>query len=982
MVKEKFSISRMMLIQIRVKGKKMSTKTNQNKLIFAFLKSVSGAGIILGVLLLESVIATSKPPEIGFLLGISNHQPTELKKPDFLPDQNTIIAQNSSNSEADRLLQEGFQLFEQGTTESLRAALEKWEAARQLYRAVGDRLGEATTLNNVGFVYNSLGEKQQALDYYNQALPLVRAVGDKGGEAATLNNIGSVYHSLGERQQALDYYNQALPLVRAVGDKGGEAATLNNIGLVYDSLGERQQALDYYNQALPLVRAVGDKGGEAKILNGIGLVYDSLGEKQKALDYYNQALPLVRAVGDKGMEATTLNNIGLAYSSLGEMQQALDYYNQALPLVRAVGDRGGEATTLNNIGLVYDYLGKKQKALNYYNQALPLVRAVGDRGGEATTLNNIGFVYDSLGEKQQALNYYNQALPLIQAVGDKGMEATTLWNFAYLKRSQGNLTEALTDIEAAITIIEDLRTKIGSQELRQSYFATVQGSYQFYIKLLMQLHQQDPNKGYDAEALHVSERARARSLVELLTEANANIRQGVDPKFLEQEQNLLQQLNALDHQKYQLVSGSYSETELNEIKQKIDSTLTQLDQVKAQIRVSSPQYADLKYPAPLTVQEIQQQVLDEETVLLEYALGDEQSYLWVVTKNSLNSYILPKRSDIEAAAKTYREIVTLDSTAKIDTGLSLSQMLLEPAISQLENKRLLIVGDGILQTIPFAALPLPTSPDTPLLAQNEIVTLPSASTVSIQRQQLENRPLATKTLAVLADPVFNLNEQRISDTSGQRSASLNNTALTRATRNLGIGEGSAILDPLPYTRIEGEKILSLVSESQRLQAFDFEASRQLATDPTLAQYQIIHLATHGLLDPVNPELSGVVLSLFDKTGEAQDGFLRLNDIFNLNLPAELVVLSACQTGLGEEVRGEGLVGLTRGFMYAGARRVIVSLWSVNDSATSELMSEFYQKILNEKQEPVSALREAQLEMWNAGKSPYYWAAFTVQGDWR
>jgi WD40 repeat protein/CHAT domain-containing protein len=797
-------------------------------------------------------------------------------------------------------------------------------------------------------------------------------------QATQLNQQGT----LESRKLALQKLQEALTLYRSDHNSEKEAQTLLLIGNIHADLGQFQNALDSYNQALPLSQKAGAKAEEADILNNLGELYNELADSKTALIYFNQALPLYYQLNNPGAVATTFNNIGEIQITSAEGQNALKSYNQALIVARYGGDLDAEASALMGIGNIYIASQDRTTALNAYNQALLISRHLNNKAKETSVINQRGKIYAALGQISQAAESYNQALSLSQQLGYQTEEADILYNQAILSRQQNNLTTAKTEVETAISIIENLRTQIASQELRQSYFARNQDYYEFYIDLLMQLHQQDPNKGYDAEALHISERARARSLLELLTEATAEIRSGVDSTLLEQEQNLQQQLNALDHKKYQLVSGSYSQTELDEIQKKIASTLTKLDQVEAQIRISSPRYADLKYPEPLTLSEIQQQVLDEETVLLEYALGEEQSYLWVVTKNSLNSYILPKQSEIEAAAKTYRESFTLDSTAKIETGLSLSQMLLKPVISQLGNKRLLMVGDGILQTIPFAALPLPTDINTPLLVQNEIVTLPSASTVAIQRRQLENRPPAEKTLAVLADPVFNTSDSRIAGTSGQQNASLNTNALTRATRNLGIGEGPAILDPLPYTRTEAEKILALVPEAQRLQAFGLDASRQLATDPTLAQYQIIHLATHGLLDSVNPELSGVVLSLFDKAGQPQDGFLRLNDIFNLNLPAELVVLSACQTGLGEAVRGEGLVGLTRGFMYAGARRVVVSLWSVSDSATAELMSEFYQKMLNEKQEPVSALRAAQLEMWNAGKSPYYWAAFTVQGDWR
>ncbi|MEC4867887.1 MAG: tetratricopeptide repeat protein, partial [Jaaginema sp. PMC 1078.18] len=793
------------------------------------------------------------------------------------------------------------------------------------------------------------------------------------------------YNDLGELQQALDYYNQALSIVRAVGDRSGEATTLNNIGVIYSDLGEKQQALDYYNQALLLKRAVGDKGGEASTLSNIGVLYNFLGEKQQALDYLNQALPILRTVGDKGGEASTLSNIGLVYSSLGEKQQALDYYNQALPLRRAVGDRRGEASTLSNIGLVYSSLGNQQQALDYYNQALPILRTVGDRRGEATTLNNIGLVYNSLGEKQQALNYYNQALPLRRDIGDRNGEANSLYNLAASEYNRGKFATALPHIEAAIEIIEDLRSKIGSQELRTSYFATVQNYYQLYIDLLMRLHQQNPNQGYDAQALHISERARARSLLELLAEANADIRTGVDPELLEQEQNLLQQLNAVEHRRYQLATEGYSDSEINEIKAQSQALLNQLDQLEAQIRINSPRYADLQYPEPLTLGEIQRQVLDEDTLLLQYSLGPYRSYLWAVTKDSITSYELPSEGEINALAQQFHEQLQSPSAPNQDLALQLSEMILSPVASQLGNKRLLVVGDGALQYVPFAALPAPNAPETdnplgytPLLVQHEIVTSSSASTVAISRRTLANRSPGSKMLAVLADPVFEENDARFAGVTARDDEA--NPNLERSL--LGIGEAGQSLNRLQYTRDEAEAILALVPESQRLEALDFEAERELITSADLADYQIVHLATHGLLNEQNPELSGLVLSLFEETGEPENGFLRLHDIFNLNLPAELVVLSACETGLGENVRGEGLVGLTRGFMYAGAKRVVVSLWKVNDVQTSVLMTQFYERMLQEEQNPVAALRVAQLEMWEAGKSPYYWAAFTVQGDWR
>jgi CHAT domain-containing protein len=273
----------------------------------------------------------------------------------------------------------------------------------------------------------------------------------------------------------------------------------------------------------------------------------------------------------------------------------------------------------------------------------------------------------------------------------------------------------------------------------------------------------------------------------------------------------------------------------------------------------------------------------------------------------------------------------------------------------------------------------------PLLVEHEIVNLPSASTLAVLRKELNDRKSVPKALAVLADPVFGTNDPRLKSSSPQASgtqpenSNINRRALERSATTANVS-----FNRLPFSRQEAEQILALVPTTERMQAFDFAANRAIATNPELQNYRIVHLATHGVLNSTQPELSGVVLSLVDEKGTLQNGFLQLRDIFNLNLPAELVVLSACETGLGKEVRGEGLVGLTRGFMYAGTPRVVVSLWSVSDRATSELMVKFYKKMLQDGLKPAAALRAAQIEMWQQKQwqAPYYWAAFTLQGEWR
>jgi CHAT domain-containing protein/Tfp pilus assembly protein PilF len=792
-------------------------------------------------------------------------------------------------------------------------------------------------------------------------------------------------------------------------------------------MGEMQKALEKYNEALPISRAIGNRSGDAGTINNIGMIYRRLGETQKALEKLNEALPIWRAVGNRTGEALTLNSIGLVYDSLGETQKALEKYNEALALRQVVGDRRGEATTLNNIGAVYQLLGETQKAMENYNKALPIFLAIGDRAGKALTLNNIGTAYRSLGETQKALDKYNEALPIFHAVGDRNGQASALINIARVEQTLGNLTQARQNIEQAISLIESLRADTASQELRASYLDSQQEFYRSYIDILMQMHKQNPDTAFDAAAFTVSERARARSLLELLVESRADIRQGVDSSLLERERFMRQRLNAKAAAQVSLLNRKHTPEQADAAAKEIASITTEYEELRAQIRAISPRYGALTQPQPLNLAEIQQQTLDSDTLLLEYSLGDTASYLFVVSQNSITSYQLPKRGEIEAATRRVQELLTAPQPRPGETeakrqarikearanywpqAAALSRTLLGPAASQLNAKRLIIVTDGALQYLPFGALPAPgaegrgdketlrqrdretrrqgksplSTPHSPLpiplIVNNEIVHLPSASALAVLRRELAGRQPAAKAVAVLADPVFSADDARVKPGNKAQAGKEAPSDLTRAVSDMG-GE----LRRLLMTRDEAETILSVTPRNGGFAALDFRANRATATGDELSNYRIVHFATHSLLNSEHPELSGLVLSLVDEQGQPQDGFLRMHEIFNLRMPADLVVLSACQTGLGKELKGEGLVGLTRGFMYAGAARVVASLWEVNDAATAELMKRFYRRMLRDGMRPAAALREAQIEMWKSPQwqSPFYWGGFILQGEWK
>jgi CHAT domain-containing protein/tetratricopeptide (TPR) repeat protein len=888
-------------------------------------------------------------------------------------------------------------------------ALDNAAAALASSQAAGNRRGEARARSVMGEAYYGLGDMPTALQIHQQALSLWRALNDARGEAQSLVSVGYVYRMLSETPKALDAYRRALALWRDVRDSRGEALTLTALGNLQNKLGDGQEALNSHLQARELIASAGDRPSTAIILANIAVVYRGLGEAKRALEYWDQALGLFQAIDDRWGAAETQLDIGRVYYRLGEHQKALDHLRPALATFHDLRMPRLEAQTLRDIGLVHDALGDRDRALDYYRQSLRLARAGQDQRDAAYTLNYMGRVFESLGRRREALDYYQQALALARGFGDRFAESLAFYNMAGAQRGLGDLTEARAAIQSALSIVESVRTKVASQELRASYFASVRQYYDRLIDLLMALHRQQPSRGFEAEALAVSERARARSLIDLLAEAHADVRQGVDGALLARARSFEQQLDAAAERQARLLSGQHNREGAAALDKELVALTAAYEETRNQIRAQSPRYAALTQVQPLAIADIQK-LLDDRTLLLEYALGDERSYLWAVTRTSLTSYDLPGRAEIEGAARlVYDELRARQrrpGESEPDYGArvreadaryprhaaALSQMVLGPVAGQLGKRRLLVAAEGALQYIPFAALPAPNRQardvSVPLVVDHEIINLPSASALAALRRETVARRPAPKTVALLADPVFEVDDARVSLTTRnetpKRESHLATADLSRAASSAGTSDDGFRLPRLRSTRQEAKSIISLVPPDAAMIAMDFDATRARAMSAELSRYRIVHFATHGLLNSEHPELSGIVLSLVDQAGRPQNGFLRLHDIYNLDLPAELVVLSACDTGLGKDIKGEGLVGLARGFMYAGAARVVASLWQVDDEATTDLMTDFYRRMLKDRKPPAEALHEAQIAIWKEKRwtPPYYWAAFVLQGEWR
>ncbi|MEC4851492.1 MAG: tetratricopeptide repeat protein [Jaaginema sp. PMC 1079.18] len=845
-------------------------------------------------------------------------------------------------------------------------------SAQEFLRSQQMQLAEV--FREIGKVCYQVGDTENALAAFNTYRQHYQNIGKKE-QITGLRRIGEDYLELGDVEQALDFLNRALTVERERDFPEGEIEALSGIAAIYFRSGNYPQAFDFYNQALTLSRKINNPQKEVDVLLRLGEVYQELGDVEKALASYQRALQIYRDSGEVWGEVKMLEKISVFYEQLQDLRKALEFRGKAVEVLQENGIKTRLYWHLQKMGQLHYKLGNLNQALTIFNQVLA-------EGSDAFLYVQLGKVYSDLGDLDRALAAFKKSLTLHNANPSQEAEAEALFGIAVVERKRGNLDMALTRIEEAIALIETIRIKKDSPEERQTFFASKQEYYEFYIDLLMELHQQDPTKGYDAKALNVNERSRARSLLELLAEANTDIRKGVDPDLVLQERRLQNQLDALEQREVALYQEEFTREQVVNLQQERQYLLTQYQALQTKIRETSPSYAALTQPQPVTLAQIQQQILDDDTLVLQYALGEERSYLWAITKDSFRSYILPSRSEIEQKARQFHSDNALPRPQRqeeIATAQELNALILQPLRDYSQKKRLVIVADGALHYIPFSALPNPTESDTSsrLIEAYELVHLPSLSTLNILRQDFAQRPKAPQQLLTIADPVFSPDDPRVQS----NRPSVESQPVSLLPR--AIGDARLSLQRLPGTRLEADAIASHVPESQRLQVFDFAANHAFVTDSQLDRYRVLHFATHGILNSVNPELSGLVLSLTDAQGNPRNGFLRLHDIYNLDLAADLVVLSACKTGLGQEVRGEGLIGLTRGFMYAGTPRVLVSLWNVDDAATAEMMTRFYRLLWQEGLSPPEALRAAQLEMQRETQwtEPFYWAAFTLQGEW-
>ena len=715
--------------------------------------------------------------------------------------------------------------------------------------------------------------------------------------------------------------------------------------------------------------------------------------------------------------ATTLHNWGLSRAYQGDVVSAKTMLAEAWKIRTDLGEPRAIETRYSQ-GFVNSMEGDLDGALAIFeNEIVPKLNNTPVQ--KTTTLRSIGAIYRAKGDKQKALQAYRDAYTISGAVTNPSVVSLVLFDLGRAEMEEGLLEEAATHLKSAIDLIEERRTRVISSEWRATYSASTRDVYEAYVELLIRMKQPDT-------ALEYSERARARTLVDLLLEAKVDLFQEPENRERMKEYRAVQtELEAQQARLQGLDFAGVSETK-TDLKKRVNLLSSRLHQIDAAAKANSKSYRALQ-AKHLKINDIQK-LIEGDTVLLEFLLGEERSYLWVVAKSGSPTVIpLPPRSEIEdSALKVYGLLTARDKDNPIgaknksasnltlepatadraypQVARAFSTMLLGKATSLIDGKRLLIVPDGALALIPFGALPIPASAGEPnnqpnwdpLLLEHVIISLPSATTLAVQREVFGSRQPAKATLAVLADPVFDSNDEPHrcetlprSPKNSRAQLSFDDSRTRAAALKRALGRSSSFEEVVKLPRLRGTQeemkaILATVPKRGSLGACGFDANYNVATNK-LSDFRFLHFATHGIVNTEHPELSGIALSLVNAKGVyTPEGFLRLTEIYDMRLQADLVVLSSCYTGLGRDIKGEGPISLTRGFLHAGARSVVASLWQVKNASTAELMKYFYEGMMGSEHLPAAtALQRAQIRIREVHPDwpPFFWAAFIAQGEY-
>ncbi|MBN1223932.1 MAG: CHAT domain-containing protein [Candidatus Aminicenantes bacterium] len=846
--------------------------------------------------------------------------------------------------------------------------LDRYKRALQIQRDIGNKSGEAKNLRNIGYVHQGFGNYSRAMEYYRKALHIAEEIADRAAEGRYLREIALCHWHRAEYPPAASFYKRALSIAREMGDKFNEAITLNDLGNTFLKIGEYSKALEKYFEASKLSDELGNKERQAISLLNIGVIYKEVGDKSKALEYYDLALKIYREIGVKKSEGVTLNNIADIYFGNKLYSQALDFYEQSLKIAKETGDARAEANRLANIGLVSTYLDEPARAESCFRKALTKAQTLGLRDIETKVYRRWGDFHSLQGNDSLAIDAFSQSLKLameLRLPKDTCMSHSGIAS-AYMR--QGKFDEAVEQFKKSIQVIEGVRSRIQIEEFKSSFLENKFSIYEALIDLLCRLHRKDPSKGYGEEALYFVEQAKARAFLDSLELTNVNLKAGLPAAIREEEHALAGEIARIQTE---LVKPGLPDEKRETLIDKLENEEDKYQQLIQNIRLKKLAFVNVAYPEPYGIHSIREKLLNDKTALLEYFIGDESAYVFCVRKSGYCIHKLSGSHELQERVDDYIKLLSAKDAGTFTAfaaGRKLHQELLAPLKNEIAGvERLVIAPDGNLHYLPFEALVDSDNTNSHhfLLEDYRISYAPSASAL-ISLLDREKEPVFKKDLLAFADPDYSF-----------KGESKHKVSPSEILREFYLGQNFDF-HPLQYSRLEIKKITKYVRKKSRRVFTEDQAKEETIKALPLEDFRVIHFATHGLIDEHIPSRSSLMLSLDDDPVE--DGFFQAREIYDVKLKANMVVLSSCQTGRGRLQKGEGVSGLARAFIFAGADSVVVSLWSINDRASAEFMGHFY-KALSKGKSKEEALKTAKKTMTGSKYShPFFWAAFVLIGE--
>ncbi|NET61961.1 MAG: tetratricopeptide repeat protein, partial [Symploca sp. SIO2E6] len=849
---------------------------------------------------------------------------------------------------------------------------------------------EAASLNNLGNAYRNLGESSKALDFYQQSLAIKQEIGDRQGVANSLGSLGNFHFSQGNYDEAINSYQQSLAIFKKIGNRQGELASLTSLANAYSSQGNYGEAIGSYQQSLAIAQKTGNLRVELASLVGLGNAYTSQGNYDEAINSYQQSLAIAQKAGDLQVEATSLNNLGIAYLNMGNYSRAIDFQQQSLTIAQKISDQQSQAKALNNLGIVYDNLGNYNRAIDFYQQSLEIDKKIGDRQGIAASLDNLGTAYFSLKDYSLAIDFHQQSLAIKLNIGDRRGAAGSLGNLGNAYQGLGNYSRAIDFHQQSLAIAKVLEDRQGEADsllnLGNAYYSQREYSraIDFYEKSLA-IKQEIGDlsgKGNSLTTLGAALKDSGK-----FAEAEKVLREGI-----ETWEGIRELLGSQDDWKVSIFDEQATtyrliqEVLISQNKPQEALEFAERGRARALVeillrrRLRIPE--ELLTPDPPSLKEIQQIAQQQNATLVEYSLTPKQLYIWAVQPNGsveFRSVDLPQETSFPELIQLSRKSIgvggrgnntSTPSKRNSTTHLQqLYQLLIEPIADLLptdEEERIIFVPHRELFAVPFPALM--DAQEQYLIEKHTILTAPSIQSLSFthqRKQQLKNS----------------------SPPKGREVLIVGNPQMPKR----GVGSNLKPLKPLPGAEKEAQAISPLFETNPIIGS----NATETAIVERMSNARVIHLATHGLLDDINGigTPGAIVLAPSKNKDESllqeEDGFLTTYEIMqrfgqpeSTPLQAELVVLSACDTGSGN-IKGEGVIGLSRSLIAAGVPTIVVSLWQVPDDDTNLLMTEFYTNLYEKKLDKAQAMRRAMLTMLKEDRgnfNPIAWAAFTVIGE--